>query len=129
MPSSLRLAGVDELLDELIRLAPDLAIEAGPLERAAAAATADELRAALPMATGALRASVAVEPLGVTTSGRVATNVVVTAPHALYVEFGTARTPPRSTFVPVTRRGRQAFVRTIMDRVRDRGLVVGGDAS
>ena len=129
MGSVLRLDGVDDLLNELIRLAPDLAADAGPLERAAAAATADELRAALPYATGALRDSVQVEGLSTTTTGRVATRVVVTSPYADYVEFGTARTAPRPTFVPMTRRGRQAFARAIMDRVRDRGLVVAGDPS
>jgi HK97 gp10 family phage protein len=129
MPSTLQLAGIDELLAALEHLAPDLAAEAAPLEQSMAEATADELRAAYPIVTGHLRATVQVARLSATTSARVATAVTAGAPYAEHVEFGTARMPGRPTFVPITRRGRQAFARTIIDRVRGRGLQVTGEVS
>ena len=127
MPSILRLAGVDELLRELARLAPDLLAESRPLVAAQAARTADEVRAALPVATGALRASVHVVTPGGTRPGRLATRVVVGADYAAFVEFGTPLMPPRPVFVPAVRRGRQAVAAAVIARVRARGLSVGGE--
>ena len=127
MPSILRLAGVDELLRELAGLAPDLLAESRPLVAAQAARTADEVRAALPVATGALRASVHVVTPGGTGPGRLATRVVVGADYAEFVEFGTPLMPARPVFVSAVRRGRQAFAAAVIARVRARGLVVGGE--
>ena len=127
MPSILRLAGVDDLLRELVGLAPDLLAESRPLVAAQAARTADEVRAALPVATGALRASVHVVTPGGTRPGRLATRVVVGADYAAFVEFGTPLMPPRPVFVPAVRRGRQAVAAAVIARVRAKGLSVGGE--
>jgi len=127
MPSVLRLDGVDALLGELARLAPDLMAETRPLQAAIAERTADEVRAALPVATGALRASVQVVPVGAAGPARLASRVVVGAEYAAFVEFGTPLMAPRPVFVPATRRGREAFVAAVIARVRAHGLAVGGE--
>ena len=76
MPSVLRLDGVDALLSELARLAPDLLAETRPLQAAITDRTADEVRANLPVDTGALRASVHVVTPGGTGPGRLATREI-----------------------------------------------------
>jgi HK97 gp10 family phage protein len=126
MASELRLSGVDELLAELMRLAPDLAAEAGPVQASIAAQTAAEIRAGLPSDTGRLRDSVTVQREGSNSPARVFTRVSVTAPYAHFVEFGTARTVPAAVFVPATRRGREQFADAMVERVRARGLTVTG---
>jgi len=127
MPSVLRLDGVDALLSELARLAPDLLAETRPLQAASVARTADEVRANLPVATGALRASVQVVTPGGARPGRLATRVVVGADYAEFVEFGTPLMPPRPVFVPAVRRGRQAVAAAVIARVRAHGLRGGGE--
>ena len=127
MPSVLRLDGVDALLSELARLAPDLMAESRPLQAAIAERTADQVRAALPVATGALRASVQVVRDGGAGPARLVSRVVVGAEYAAFVEFGTPFMPPRPVFVPATRRGREAFAAAVIARVRAHGLVVGGE--
>ena len=129
MATRMILTGVDELLAEMARLSPDLAAEAVGLQIAAANDTADALRAALPVATGVLRGSVQVQREGSISPARVFTRIAVTAPYAEFVEFGTSRTAPTPAFVPITRRGREAFVKTIIGRVRDRGLTIHGEAA
>lgn len=126
MASLLKLTGIDELLAELARLAPDLAAEAAPLQLSTAEATADELRAAYPVVTGRLRASVQVEREGSISPARVFTRIAVTAPYAEFFEFGTSRLPPRPTFIPVTNDGRRAFRDAVVARVESRGLTVTG---
>jgi hypothetical protein len=128
MASQLRLTGVDEFLAELARLAPDLAAEAASLQGSLAGETAAELRAAYPSLTGQLRASVTVEREGSASPARVFTRLSVTAPYIEYYEFGTARTEPHPTFGPIVRRGREAFLRAVIARVKRRGLLVGGEA-
>ena len=127
MPSVLRLDGVDALLSELARLAPDLLAETRPLQAAITDRTADEVRANLPVDTGALRASVQVVTPGGAGPARLARRVVVGAEYAEFVEFGTPLMPARPVFVSAVRRGRQAFAAAVIARVRARGLVVGGD--
>ena len=51
------------------------------------------------------------------------------APYANYYEFGTARTAPHPTFVPIVNRGRQAFLKAVAALVRGEGLQVTGDVS
>jgi HK97 gp10 family phage protein len=126
MAATLTLGGVDELLAELARLAPDLAAEAGPLQATIATETAAEIRAGFPSITGNLRRSVEVHREGSTSPARVFTEVAVTAPYAHFVEFGTKDRSPAAVFVPATRRGRERFVKAIVDRVRARGLDVTG---
>ena len=126
MATTLTLGGVDEFLAELARLAPDLAADAGPIERAIATETADQIRAAFPSVTGALRASVQVNPESSASPHRVFTEIAVTAPYAHFVEFGTADRAPAAVFVPLTRRGKERFVKAMIDQVRARGMVVGG---
>jgi len=126
MATVMHLTGVDELLAELDRLAPDLAAEAGPLQQAIATETADTLRAAYPVVTGTLRGSVHVARESSTSPVRVFTEVAVTAPYAEFFEFGTARTAPTPTFVPITNHGREQFLTAVIERVRAHGLTVEG---
>jgi hypothetical protein len=127
MASTLRLGGFDEFLTDLARLAPDLAAAAAPLARTIAEQSATQIRAAYPVRTGALRASVTVAREPSSSPARVYTAVRVGVPYAEHVEFGTARTPPRPAFIPITRRGREAFVRAVIAEVRDRGFTVTGE--
>ena len=129
MSTRMTLRGVDELLTDLTRLAPDLTSEASTLQQTMAADTAAAIRAAYPSETGRLRASVHVERLQSTSGARVYTEVTVDAPYAHFVEFGTARTAPNPAFVPLTRQGRERFAQAVIDRVQARGLVVGGKLS
>ena len=55
------------------------------------------------------------------------TQIVVTAPYAHFVEFGTATTTPTPAFVPQSRIGRERFTAAVISRVKARGLVVGGN--
>ena len=126
MPTELKLAGVDELLEDLLRLAPDLAAEAATLERTIGEQTAAAIRAGYPIVTGQLRRSVQVQRGTSSSPARVFTEISVTAPYAEAVEFGTSRTVPRPNFVPASRRGREAFVRAVIARVRAEGLKVAG---
>ena len=126
MSAVMKLGGVDELLAELERLAPGLTTEAIALQQTIAQGAADELRAALPVASGELRASVRVQRESSHSPVRVFSELSVTAPYAHFVEFGTADTAPRPAFVPITRRARETFVKAVIQRVRDRGLVIGG---
>ena len=127
MSAKLTLGGVDELLAELARLAPDLTTEAVALQQTIAHQTAAAIRAAYPSVTGTLRGSVQVDRLSSTSPARVFTSVTVTAPYAHFVEFGTATTTPTPAFVPLTRIGREQFTQAVIARVKARGLVVGGD--
>ena len=126
MATELRLGGVDELLAELERLAPDLAAEARPLQASSAEQTASNLRAAYPIDTGELGRSVEVVREGSSSEARVFTRVTVTAPHAGFFEFGTRYMPPTPTFTPIVRRGREEFLMTMIGRVKARGLHVRG---
>lgn len=125
MATRMHLSGVDELLAELKDLAPDLTAEARTLQEEQTAQTASELRAAYHVVSGELRGSVQVRALQHAGPG-VRSEVTVGARHAHFYEFGTARTAPNATFVPITRRGREAYVAAVVARVRDRGLTVGG---
>lgn len=126
MASALRLTGVDELLAELERLAPDFVAETRPLQESTAEETADALRAAYPVRTGQLRASVQVQRESSQSPARLFTRVAVTAPYAEFYEFGTSRTAPNPTFTPITNRGRRNFLEAVIARVRARGLQVSG---
>lgn len=126
MANQLVLGGVEELLAELQRLSPDLTTEAIALQSTIAQETADELRAALPVASGELRNSVRVQRESSNSPARVFTEVSVNAPYAHFVEFGTADTAPQPAFVPITRRGRETFVKAVVERVRAHGLEIGG---
>ena len=126
MPTILTLGGVDELLQELTRLPTDLAADARAQQAAMTEQAAAAIRAAYPVDTGALRASVHVVTDGSTSPARVFAAVVVDAPYAELVEFGTARTAPVPAFVPATRRGREQFVAAMVARVRAAGLQVDG---
>jgi hypothetical protein len=126
MSAKLTLRGVDDLLAELARLAPDLTREASTLQHTIAEDTVTAIRAAYPSVTGRLRNSVRAERLSSGSRSRVFTEVTVAAPYAHFVEFGTATTRPRAAFVPLTRQGRERFAAAVIDRVEARGLVVKG---
>ena len=128
MGAKLILRGVDELLTDLTRLAPDLTREAVGLQQATTSEAAAAIRNAYPSVTGRLRNSVQVARLSSSSPARVFTEVTVTAPYAHFVEFGTARTAPTPAFVPITRRAREQFARTVIARVKAHGLVVGGES-
>jgi HK97 gp10 family phage protein len=121
----LTLTGVDAFLAALTKLAPDLAAAAGVLETEHAADAADQLRQTVPVVTGTLRRSIHVARTAAS-GARVSTQIVMGAPYAHFVEFGTRDTPARPAFVPITRRAREAFVRAVVERVRAEGLQVDG---
>ena len=125
MPATLTLTGVDELLEALRTLGPDLTAAAGPLEAAIAEDAAGALRAAVPVVTGTLRRSIHVTR-PTTAGSKVSAKVVVSAPYAGHVEFGTRYRPARPLFVPTIRRAREAFVAKVVARVRAEGLTVTG---
>jgi HK97 gp10 family phage protein len=126
MATELRIDGLDAFVDELERLAPELVAEARAEQAAEAERIADNLRAAYPVVTGELRNSVLVQRESSTSPLRVFTRVAVTAGHAAFYEFGTHRTEPHPVFTPIVRRGREAFLQDVIDRVEARGLVVNG---
>jgi HK97 gp10 family phage protein len=127
MASELRLTGVDELLAELERLAPELAAEARTRQDTIAQQTADVLRSAYPVVSGELRDSIEVTRESSHSAVRVFTRIEVTARHAMFYEFGTHNTPAHPTFTPIVRRGREAFLDAIVARVEARGLEVSGN--
>jgi hypothetical protein len=129
MASVLRLGGIDQLLTELEGLAPALAAAAASVQGTIAEETASAIRAGYPSVTGTLRASVRVERAPSTSPVRVFARLVVGAPYAEYVEFGTSRQAPAAVFVPAARRGREAFVKAVIEQVRDAGLRVTGEAT
>ena len=127
MSAELKLTGVDELIAELKAFVPDVVGDTRPLELRMAQETADTLRAAYPSVTGALRASVTVEPAPSTSPARVFTGLRVGVDYAEFYEFGTAHQGATPTFVPITRRGREAFVKATVGLVERSGLEVKGD--
>jgi len=127
MATELKLTGVDELLTDLARLAPDLAAAARTQQQAAAADAVEAIRAALPFVTGTLRASVQAQKEPSQSPVRVFTRISVTAPYAHFVEFGTARTVPHPVFAPAQRRAREAFVKEVIANIRAQGLTVSGE--
>jgi len=129
MPAELKLTGFDEFIVDLARLAPEFAAETARLEQTITEETAETLRAAYPVVSGELRDSVRVEPGDSRSPERVFTRVAVTAPYATFFEFGTARTTPHPTFVPIVRRGREAFLKAVIALVRGQGLKVSGAPS
>jgi hypothetical protein len=122
----MRLGGVTELAEELGGLVRALVAAAGPIARTQADQMAENIRAALPVVTGTLRASVQIAPITAPGPAAVAAQVAVTAPYAMAVEFGTAHTAPRPVVVPAQRRGRAAFIKAVVDHVRTTGLQVDG---
>jgi HK97 gp10 family phage protein len=126
MATELRIDGLDEFLAELERLAPELTAEARSEQAQEAERIAANLRAAYPIVTGELRNSVQVARASSTSPHRVFTRIAVTARHAAFYEFGTHRTEPHPTFTPIVRRGREAFLLEIIERVKARGLEVNG---
>ena len=125
MPATMTLTGFDELLQALERLAPGLTTAAAGLEATIADDAVQTLRASVPVDTGRLRNSIQAQR-STTAGATVRTAIVMGAPYAHFVEFGTARTPPRPTFVPIMRRAREQFVRAVVARVKDEGLEVTG---
>ena len=100
MSIRLQLDGVTEWQRELATLTPDLTADAAAQQRTIAEQAAEEIRGRLPVVTGRLRASVIVQREPGRTPGRV--------------------------FTPVTRRARDAFVKAVVDEVRQTGLKVTG---
>jgi len=126
MASEMKLRGIDEFLAELQRLAPELTAEARARQADRAEQTAAALRAAYPVVTGELRNSIEVQRESSNSPARVFTRVTVTSRHAGFYEFGTRHAPPHPTFTPILRRGREAFLDEMIDRVGARGLEVHG---
>lgn len=126
MPNRLELRGFTELQRELAVLPRRLDAAADPVLLRYARRAAEQVRAAYPVVTGNLRAGV--EILARTARG-VATlyTLVSSSPHAHLYEFGTARTAPRATFLPITETERHDAVRAVADLVRAEGLTVAGD--
>lgn len=125
MPNKLVLTGFKELRSELVALPDTVKRESAPILVRYARAAQTEVLAAYPTITGELRA-------GVRIVERVARGVatlytlVTSAPYAHIFEFGSARSRPRATFLPISERERRASVVAVADMVEAKGLVVRG---
>jgi hypothetical protein len=126
MSAKLELRGFDDLIRDLTALPATLNHGADPILLRYARQAEAQLVAAYPVVTGALRGGVKIVER---TARGVATlyTLVSSAPHAHLFEFGTARTTPRATFLPITERDRRAATAAVSDLVRDQGLTVHGD--
>lgn len=128
MPNELQITGLTELQQQLATLPAELQSQAAPILAAAAQRAVDEVKAAYPMITGALKA-------GVTVIARVPRGVAAlftvrsAAPYAHIYEFGGARQRPRATFLPITGRDRRAATAAVVGLVTAAGLTVGGKTS
>lgn len=98
--------GMAKLLGRLARaeVVSELAAQAGASK--AAQEIAETARSMAPVATGALRDSIAVNPEG----------VYIGAPYAVFVEYGTSRSPA------------QPYVRPAMDEVKEAGPAEAAEA-
>jgi len=126
MSAKLELRGFDDLLRDLAALPATLNQGADPILLRHARQAEARVLAAYPIVTGALRAGVKIVER---TARGVATlyTLVSSAPHAHLYEFGTARTTPRATFLPITERDRRAATAAVSEMVRAQGITVGGD--
>jgi hypothetical protein len=126
VPNKLELRGFDELKRELAALPVKLQHDADPILLRYARQAEARVLAEYPIVTGALRAGVKIVER---TARGVATlyTLVSSAPHAHLYEFGTARTAPRATFLPITERDRRAATVEVAELVRAEGITVGGD--
>lgn len=125
MANQLNLDGFTELQQQLATLPTDLQGQAAPILGAAAQRAVDEIKAAYPEVTGALRAGVSVVarvPRGIAAIF----TVLSSAYYAHIFEFGGKRQRPRATFLPITDRGRRASVDDVAALVTTAGLTVTG---
>jgi len=123
MPNQLRLSGFVELKRELGTFAPDARDATRPILAARATDARDELVAAYPSITGALRAGVALIPR----IGRGIAAVITLrsgSDHAHLYEFGTVHAGPHATFLPITERARRASTDDVVDYVEGQGIKV-----
>jgi hypothetical protein len=126
MSAKLELRGFDDLVRDLAALPVTLQHGADPILLRHARASAARVQGAYPIVTGALRAGVKIVER---TARGVATlyTLVSSAPHAHLYEFGTARTAPRATFLPITERDRRAATVDVAALVRAEGITVAGE--
>jgi len=126
MPNKIELRGFDDLIRDLTALPVKLQHGADPILLRYARVSEARLTAAYPVVTGALRAGVKIVER---TARGVASlyTLVSSAPHAHLYEFGTARTTPRATFLPITEHDRRAATAAVAELVRAEGITVGGD--
>jgi len=125
MPNKLKLSGFSELQRDLSTLPIDLRAQSAPIVTQHARRAAELLRATYPVVTGALRAGVKLierVPRGVA----VLYTVTSSAAHAHLYEFGTSKTSPRATFLPITERERRQSTTAVADVVTRAGLKVTG---
>ena len=115
------LTGVDELLAELARLAPDLTAEARTLQQSIATDTAAaHPRRAMPAVTGRAagqcrRSNARARPV----PRACLREVAVTAPYAHFRRIRHRATRrPTPAFVPITRLGRERFADAVIGRVK-----------
>ena len=126
MATRMELRGFDELRADLKALPADLQRESSPVLARYAERARAEIASAYPEITGALRASVRV----VARQARGIASLFTlesAAPYAHIYEFGSARQPPRATFLPIQDRERRESVVAVADLVESHGLKVTGE--
>jgi hypothetical protein len=126
MSAKIELGGFDDLLRDLVALPVKLQHGADPILLRHARASQARVQGAYPVVTGNLRGGVKIVER---TARGVATlyTLVSSSPHAHLYEFGTARTTPRATFLPITEHDRRAATADVAELVRAEGITVGGD--
>jgi hypothetical protein len=113
------------LRDDLAAFPTTAKADATPIMLAHARRAHAAVKAAYPVVTGALRDGVRIlerVPRGIA----VLYTVVTSAPHAHIYEFGSVRTRPTATFLPITERERRASVAAVAGMVEGHGLEVRG---
>jgi hypothetical protein len=129
--------GLAELKAALGQLPKRLAAEASAIVTDSAYAARDEIVAAYPKRTGALRRGVKVKLESVGQYGAGA-SVINTAPHAHLFEFGTqarhtklgasrGSMPPGNIFVPRVIKHRRRMYDELKEMLKREGLIVTGD--
>jgi hypothetical protein len=125
MPNRLQLQGFRELRDELAALPTSSRDDAAPILLAHARRAQTAVKAAYPVVTGALRDGVRIVERAARGIAALYT-LTTSAPHAHLYEFGTARTGPKATFLPITERERRATVAAVATMIEGKGLQVRG---
>ena len=136
MPTTLTIAGLQELRLQLRNLPKHLAQEAQGIVTSHAEAAADKIRNAYPIVTGNLKKGVKVDRVTKSEAGAAA-RVRSTSRHSHLFEYGTqarhtkiganrGAMPAKPTFIPIVTRERREMVEDLIGLVQSEGLTVTG---